>query len=651
MKKLSITSLTLEAIGVFKERTTIALDTQKDRPVILVEGMNGCGKTTFLQMLQVVLYGARVFGQKKGAYNEYIRDLIRLDTISEPSVSIQLLLINGKESTKFAITRSWSNQGKTLAESFVAYQNDKLWTQDHQHWADLIDDFLPVALAELFFFDGEKIEEMANPDKLPEILKKATEVLLGVGEIDSILTDLLAYDRRCLTKLKTESKDDQNDANLLKNKTNELNLHNQSLSDLIQTRASLVNQLDQAQKSLDNFRASSDQQGLTAYERAIQLRTKLKDLESHLADLYRDRVKLVSHPHFPFVQHHTVLKAIIESYKKESLAINGRQSSAALLEFNRNVRQRLLEQFPNFVSSIDAILSAEKDKLLNAMKVGSAFRPMNIARIEDSVTELKKEYLKLVDKITQCTNESLSIQALIDAAPSQEKIELILKNLSKHEADVEKVKRSLLVIDTSIESTRNLISRVEAQINHLEVTMKKTLQTTERIRFTLEASKRSQKVLLAYKQKLLANKADWLSSAICNHFQKLLRKRNFIQSIRIDPCTYGVTLFASSGKEIPLSRLSAGERQMLATAVLRAIMSAKSSEIPVVVDTPLARLDGAHRMNLVRNFYTKVSHQVMILSTDEEISGKLKEEIERSVAHSYQFIYNENEQATNVSEN
>ena len=172
MKKLSITSLTLEAIGVFKERTTIALDTQKDRPVILVEGMNGCGKTTFLQMLQVVLYGARVFGQKKGAYNEYIRDLIRLDTISEPSVSIQLLLINGKESTKFAITRSWSNQGKTLAESFVAYQNDKLWTQDHQHWADLIDDFLPVALAELFFFDGEKIEEMANPDKLPEILKK-----------------------------------------------------------------------------------------------------------------------------------------------------------------------------------------------------------------------------------------------------------------------------------------------------------------------------------------------------------------------------------------------------------------------------------------------------------------------------------------------
>ncbi len=651
MKKLSITSLTLEALGVFKERTTIVLDTLKDQPVILVEGMNGCGKTTFLEMLQVSLYGARLFGQKKSVYNEYIRDLMRLDTIAEPSASIHVQLINGKESTDYRITRSWSNKGKTLVEHFVAYQNDKLWTQDHQHWADLIDDFLPVALAELFFFDGEKIEEMANPDKLPEILKKATEVLLGVGEIDSVLTDLVAYDRRCLTQLKAETKDDQTDANLLNSKTHELDSHNQNLSDLIQTRANLVNQLDQAQKSLDNFRSSSDQQGLAAFERAVQLRSKLNDLEDHLANLYRDRLKLVSNPHFPFVRHHSVLKTIINSYKKESMAINGVQTSVVLIEFNNNIRKRLLEQFPNFSSSIDHILSTEKDRLLNTMKDGSAFHSMNLTRVEDSVSELRKEYLKLSSMITHCTNESFNTQALIDAAPSQEKIDLLLKRLSNYESNVETVKHSLQVIDTSIESTQNLISRVQAQINHLEATLKKNLQMTERMRFSLEASKRAQNVLLAYKRRLLANKASWLSSSICNHFQKLIRKKNFIQSVLIDPNTYNVSLFASSDKEIPLSRLSAGERQMLATAVLRAIMSAKMSKIPVVVDTPLARLDRAHRINLVRNFYTQVSHQVIILSTDEEISGKLKDEIQQSVAHSYQFIYNEQEQATNVVEN
>lgn len=651
MKKLSIVSLTLEALGVFKERTTIKLDTAKTHPIILIEGMNGCGKTTFLQTLQIGIYGSRFFGQKKALFNTFIRDLVRLDTISTPSVSIKLQLVNGNDCSDYTITREWKINNKSITETFLAYKNEKFWTNDEQHWMDLIDEFLPVALAELFFFDGEKIEEMANPDKLPEILKKATEALLGVGEIDSILTDLIAYDRRCLAKAKTETRDDQANAELLQNKIKELDALNETLATQVQSRANLLNKQDEAQKSLSKFKTSADQQGLQAFERATSLRAELSSIDNRLTELYQTRLKIVSNPHFPLVRHQLLLDSIIQAYKKESLAINGTQTSTALTEFDQAIRKRLEEQFPTLVTQIETILAEEKERLLNVIQRGSPFRPMNTSRVKDIVDELNREYVKVSTEIGHYLNESLSKQALIDAAPSQEKVEILLKKLSAYENDLQQVKASISTIDMNIESLRNLILRVKGQINNLEIDLKKTFQSTERLRYTLDASKRAQGVLATYKKQLLANKASWLSSAICQHFQELLRKKNFIHEVCIDPVTYDVALLASSEKVIPLSRLSAGERQMLATAVLRAIMSAKSSEIPVVVDTPLARLDGAHRMNLVKNFYTKVSHQVMILSTDEEISGQLKEEIERSVAHSYQFVYNESEQATNVMEN
>lgn len=118
----------------------------------------------------------------------------------------------------------------------------------------------------------------------------------------------------------------------------------------------------------------------------------------------------------------------------------------------------------------------------------------------------------------------------------------------------------------------------------------------------------------------------------------------------IDPETFTVAIKDTKDKTVPVERLSAGERQMLATGLLQAIMSAKSAVLPIVVDTPLARLDGAHRLNLVRNFYTKVSQQVLILSTDEEITGRLQEAIAPYISHSYRFTFNESSRATEVTE-
>jgi DNA sulfur modification protein DndD len=70
-----------------------------------------------------------------------------------------------------------------------------------------------------------------------------------------------------------------------------------------------------------------------------------------------------------------------------------------------------------------------------------------------------------------------------------------------------------------------------------------------------------------------------------------------------------------------MDRLSAGERQLLAISVLSALIKERKGRFPVVVDTPLARLDQQHRSALIKRFFATVSHQVVVLSTDQEVEG------------------------------
>jgi DNA sulfur modification protein DndD len=74
-----------------------------------------------------------------------------------------------------------------------------------------------------------------------------------------------------------------------------------------------------------------------------------------------------------------------------------------------------------------------------------------------------------------------------------------------------------------------------------------------------------------------------------------------------------------------MDMLSAGERQLLAISVLSALIKERRGHFPVVVDTPLARLDRQHRSTLVKRFFAAVSHQVVVLSTDQEVEGSAYE--------------------------
>ena len=124
-------------------------------------------------------------------------------------------------------------------------------------------------------------------------------------------------------------------------------------------------------------------------------------------------------------------------------------------------------------------------------------------------------------------------------------------------------------------------------------------------------------------------------------FRTLLRKKDLVHGLTIDPETFVVTLTGSNNQELPFDRLSAGERQLLATALLWGLARASGRPVPTVIDTPLGRLDSSHRRHLVERYFPMASHQVLLLSTDEEIVGPYHKALAPFVARHYILAHDE----------
>ena len=95
-----------------------------------------------------------------------------------------------------------------------------------------------------------------------------------------------------------------------------------------------------------------------------------------------------------------------------------------------------------------------------------------------------------------------------------------------------------------------------------------------------------------------------------------------VNRVVINPETFEIQLLDTEGKLVPKELLSAGEKQMFAISLLWALRDLSGKPLPVIIDTPLGRLDSDHREHLVHNYFPKVSHQVILFSTDTEIDER-----------------------------
>jgi DNA sulfur modification protein DndD len=100
---------------------------------------------------------------------------------------------------------------------------------------------------------------------------------------------------------------------------------------------------------------------------------------------------------------------------------------------------------------------------------------------------------------------------------------------------------------------------------------------------------------------------------------------------------------------MPKASLSAGEKQIYAIAMLWALARTSGRPLPMIIDTPLARLDSEHRAKLVERYFPRASHQVILLSTDTEIDEQLLKTLKPSISHSFRLDFDQHDGRTEVT--
>lgn len=624
MAKITIANISVENFGPFRERQTLDLAVSGARPVILVKALNGSGKTTLLTALQIGLYGYKAInGMRRSEYEQMLLGLHRKDALGTPVVEIGVKVEIGGSRRELVVRREWTRKGDELSEVLTVFEGGSKDLEFSQTWEEFIGSILPAELVQLFLFDGEKIEALANPERLPELLKRATEVFLGIGGIEALGNDLKALERRAALKNKNTSAEfEAARANVAAWDVQVKELE-ETLLRLIQEQAAARNRAQQAQAALDKFTSDAQRKGLAAYEQAATIRNSVVATKRDAVAARVGLAEVMSDPLLPLAwlpnlwqryrdawnddQHEKHSKLLAQEFKKRDERVVSALVKAMPRPAMEAVRQALAED-----------LRAYGGKRTSAAVTLQDAPPRDAERrLQEGLARLRSQ----LDGLQQTQVDLDRAEQLIEQIPAEEQIGGILKSLQDRSKVASVAEAHLSGLTQKVEEIQSHLSHVRIRLNAAQERLGTEFRDRSLESKSLDASARARKALLVFKERLLASKAQWLSEMITTEFRNLMRKRNLVAKVLVDPETYRVSIVDGKSQELPMDRLSAGERQLLAISVLSALIKERKGRFPVVVDTPLARLDQQHRSALIKRFFATVSHQVVVLSTDQEVDG------------------------------
>ena len=156
------------------------------------------------------------------------------------------------------------------------------------------------------------------------------------------------------------------------------------------------------------------------------------------------------------------------------------------------------------------------------------------------------------------------------------------------------------------------------------------------------------RIIDAYTVELQKRKTDTLGRTITECYKKLANKKNLIQEIVMDPETLNMRYLDENRHEVLKESLSAGEKQLMVIAILWALALCSKKKLPVIIDTPLSRLDSQHRSSIISTYFPNASDQTIILSTDTEIDYNYYEMMKDSVGDEFILVYSEETKSTTV---
>ena len=617
------------------------------KPMVLIGGLNGSGKTTLFVAIKLALYGRHAIGlgTSQANYEKFILECIHSPTasVSPPNeVFVELDFSYGKlgRQSRYVVRRSWRKRGTSVAECIALIEDGQPRTDlTPEACQGFLNQLVPLGVSELFFFDGEKIAMLAD-DESGEMLGAAIHRLLGLDIVERLRNDLRIYIRRRTKEF--AAKETRSEITELQREYSGLRtVINASLEEQQCSR----DELDALMRERDKLQIQlSETGGDWAVSRKMR-KEKAQTLSDEIVLCERQlREELAGS--YPL----SLVPELLEDILKTAMS--------GLMTFNQIEANELLTNFAaKLKRSLDDVATAVVERTLRDSRIAVSesvpqfdISHRGLARLEDTVhrtiPDAKKRVLNLVERITQVRENLETTNSEIDRTPDRAVLSDTLGNLNVVDQDAQDLGARIAV--RRQELRRSYVKSI-ALARSLRDKYKK-ISEIEKAEQPLKHAKSIVDLLREFHRIKSNQKIEQLELEFSASFRRLSRKEDIVDRVRIDPMKFTVTLVDRDGHEINKSQLSAGEKQIYAIAILEALARTSGLRLPVVIDTPLGRLDSHHRNSLVCRYFPFASHQVILLSTDTEVDEPFFRELSPNVSHAFEIQFDEKDRSASLKE-
>ncbi|HHX8298573.1 TPA: DNA sulfur modification protein DndD [Vibrio diabolicus] len=608
-----------------------------ERPIILFGGLNGAGKTSILTAVRLALFGRQSFSQvlSNGEYVDALSELIHKGVGHggvQDNASIELEFKysqNGEENT-YKVIRGWK-RGK---KDSLCLEKDGIQIPElnYDQCQGFLNELIPTGIADLFFFDGEKIADLAE-DESGSVLKTAVRRLLGLDVIAKLKSDLNIFLKKQGSSALSQSLKAEMDS------LDQQRISHERNAEKLRGEADIVDaQIELVSRDILSLENKLSQNGGAWAKTREDEQQKVDNLLKEKVELEK-QIRMEMETSLPFALAPNAMQRLQTQIKQEQQIKKKQNFGNELDSFLETLRSK----YPSFDTEMAQSAIADSFKA-HVGEFDSAELLLDISdrqanTIDYQLSNLSQESFSRFDearvRLQKVEEEIDNASNNIARAPEQEQVQELFADVRKLDKKKEK-----------------LIIEYHALLEEAKLELRQALETARQIQKLHDKNKdqsnKDQSISNAQNSILLLEKfgeqltkarVKQLENEFVKSYKKLARKEDLQLSASINPASFDVELVDEHGIKINRKAMSAGEKQIYAISILEALGRTSGRRLPIIIDTPLGRLDSHHRDKLVENYFPTASHQVVILSTDTEIDRNYTSLIQDDIARTYEICF------------
>lgn len=664
-----ITKLLIENLGLFYGRQIFNLRPESSnghfKPIILIGGKNGVGKTTLFEAVRLCLYGSSLYGNRlrKGDYENYLSERIHhiVGSSLQPSnaaVEVEFEYSHLGKIDKYSVRRSWQRRDSKIIENLKINKNGELLNDiEVDQWQDFLNELIPPGVSQLSFFDGEKIQQLADDRENNLHLKDSFKSLLGLDLVERLQADLGIYTTRNLKEIGLDEVED---------KVAELQNEQKDLEELLdrahQDRAQKQSQFEQILGEIERQELKIASEGGAFANKRNELKlirtkldTQIETVKNHIRELCANLLPFAITPKFcQILKNH-----LIEEEKHQKWKVVQVTLDAKIKELDQKLLSSALLDDLEIPDSTKQTIITRTSEVINSTLIPfdnlQNFKPIHqlsqleqqkiLVWIDQSLENVPNQLLKYTQKFERLIRKRQSVENSLCSAPDDDVLNPLVQRLNELNKEIGQLQEQIRTRDNEI---HQIEFKLQDCLRSLKVEFEK-LENRAELSSKLNLASKVQTILKEYVLQLQQEKINELSEAFLTCFNRLSRKGKVIQKIEVNVDDFSIVLYDLGGKPFPKQQLSAGEKEIYAISMLWALTQTSGRPLPFIIDTPLGRLDSDHRESLIMDFFPNASHQMIVFSTDTEINKQYFKSLLPYIARLYHLEYSPEEGRTKIS--